>query len=204
VDSAAELLMALKATGTGEQKLEWIRDLLSENPDATAEDALAALEEKKAPEGTLAKARRLIAGADVTDLIDPPPASLIEHQRRERSMEEAAAAMRDVARTMKESNLSKEEREKREQEQFDRELYNEQLRAKQESDREERFEFPHSSARPGEVVGGTPPDKQRQPPPMTPAAQPSVPEDEFGNEDDPNERRDDRIREGQEGSPSAD
>ena len=43
ITDAATLLIELKKTGTGEGKLELIRDLLTANPEATAEEAINAM-----------------------------------------------------------------------------------------------------------------------------------------------------------------
>ena len=73
MSSALDLCNALQATGTGEKKLGILRRLAKERPQATGEDALIALQEAHAPEGTIAKARKLLNGARVSDFEGKPP-----------------------------------------------------------------------------------------------------------------------------------
>lgn len=65
--TAAELIEALKETGTGERKLAWARDWLHDHKTGTGEDLIAAVGRLPRdlcpwPEGTMKKALRLIQG----------------------------------------------------------------------------------------------------------------------------------------------
>jgi hypothetical protein len=79
-----ELIDALEKTGTGESKLGIARRVVQENANAAASDVLIALASnpRQVGEGTLKKARELMAGSPVSAFLGTPPKSAEEAKTR--------------------------------------------------------------------------------------------------------------------------
>ena len=74
-----ELLEALKLTGTGEAKLRAGEEELSRRPGLTAGELAATMDlQRKWPEGTVEKAKKLANGAPVKDFLGSPPPNVEE------------------------------------------------------------------------------------------------------------------------------
>lgn len=89
ITDAATLLIALKQSGTGEGKLDVIREVLKTNPDATADDAINALANvPTVTQKTLTKAMQLAEHGEV--LPEPEVKTLtLEEQILERRKQAA-------------------------------------------------------------------------------------------------------------------
>lgn len=91
ITDAATLLIELKKSGTGEGKLDLIRDLLKTNPDATAEDAINVLANSpNITQRTLEKAMQLAEHGEVLVVQEVKTLSLEEQilQRRKQAVAE--------------------------------------------------------------------------------------------------------------------
>lgn len=81
-----ELIEALERTGTGEKKLEVARRVVREKPGAMADEVLIALAQAQGKggvgEGTVEKARRLMAGVPVSEFLGSPPPNAKENELR--------------------------------------------------------------------------------------------------------------------------
>lgn len=91
IADAATLLIELKKSGTGEGKLDLIRDLLKTNPDATAEDAINVLANSpNITQRTLEKAMQLAEHGEVLVVQEVKTLSLEEQilQRRKQAVAE--------------------------------------------------------------------------------------------------------------------
>lgn len=101
--TSEELIEGLRQTGTGEPKLLNAQEYLDGHPSATPAEMVAALEAQGAvlkahgagwPAGTVAKARHLLAGKSITELLGNPP-KLGEESRERRLVKEIFDKLKD-------------------------------------------------------------------------------------------------------------
>lgn len=77
--TGSELLEALKITGTAEKKLDAAREELERRPTLTAAELVNSMDfQRKWPEGTIEKAKRLLGGANVKEFLGVPPPNVQE------------------------------------------------------------------------------------------------------------------------------
>lgn len=92
ITDAATLLIELKKSGTGESKLDLLRDLLTTNPDATAEEAINVLANAHhVTQRTVEKAMQLAEHGEVLVVEEVKTLSLEEQilQRRKQAAAES-------------------------------------------------------------------------------------------------------------------